>query len=289
MMNELALCAGNGGLSLGLRLACPEARTVCVVEREAFAAADLVRKMQAGRLDQSPVWSDLLTFDARPWRGTVDIVTAGFPCQPFSAAGKRLGVEDGRWLWPDIARIVEECQPSLVFLENVPGLVRRGLANVLRGLARLGFNAEWDLFSAAELGAPHIRKRVFVLAANPDREQLRQEQGWGESKWTGEAKFRDGGAASAYVADAKDDHRRGRECGEEERAREDSERRGGSPGGGTVSGFWATEPDVGRVVDGSSPSLDRIDRLRSIGNGVVPLCVAVAWKELSRRLKCHAK
>ena len=94
-----------------------------MVEREAFCAADLARKMEAGFLDEAPIWSDVATFDGVPWRGRVDIVTAGFPCQPFSTAGNGQGTADPRWIWPHIARIVGECRPAQVFLENVPGLI----------------------------------------------------------------------------------------------------------------------------------------------------------------------
>lgn len=164
-MNGLALCAGVGGLDLGLRLALgPRFRSVVYVEREAYAAAALVARMEDEALDPAPVWDDLVTFDGRPWRGVVDLVTAGFPCQPWSVAGQRKGTADERWLWPDILRIIREVDPSLVFLENVPGLLRHGLSIVLEDLASVGFDAEWDSFRASELGAPHKRERLFILA-----------------------------------------------------------------------------------------------------------------------------
>jgi DNA (cytosine-5)-methyltransferase 1 len=163
-VNVLALCAGAGGLELGVKLAVPGARCVGYVERDAFAAAVLVARMEDAALDSAPVWDDVADFDGRSWRGVVDCVAAGFPCQPFSAAGKRRGTADERWLWPDIARVLREVGPRWVFLENVPGLVRRGLADVLRDLAALGFDAEWGLLSAAAVGAPHKRERLFLLA-----------------------------------------------------------------------------------------------------------------------------
>lgn len=161
----LSLCSGIGGLELGLKLALGDAyRCGVYVEREAFAAAILVERMEESALDRAPVWDDLTTFDGRPWCGSVDIVSAGFPCQPFSVAGKRKGLDDERWIWPDIARIIREVQPRLVFLENVSGLARHGLGSVLGDLAEMGFDAEWDLFSAEETGAPQERKRLFILA-----------------------------------------------------------------------------------------------------------------------------
>ena len=168
-MNGLALCSGYGGLELGLSLAgdalgCSY-RSVCHVEREAYAATCLVARMEDQTLDCAPIWDDLGTFDGAPWRGTVDIVTAGFPCQPWSAAGVRGGIDDARWLWPEIARIIREVGPQYVFLENVRGLISGGgLRHVLGDLADCGFDAEWDLFRASDLGAPHRRERVFILA-----------------------------------------------------------------------------------------------------------------------------
>src|SRR3990167_2384765 len=101
----------------------PTARTVCYIEREVFCVAVLVEKMRNKQLDDAPVWSDLTTFDGKPWRGVVDCIIAGFPCPPVSVAGKQLGASDERWLWPELKRIIGEVRPSFVFLENVPGLL----------------------------------------------------------------------------------------------------------------------------------------------------------------------
>lgn len=166
-LNVLALCAGAGGLELGVGLATGgRARPVCYVEREAFAAADLVARMEEASLGVAPVWDDLATFDGRPWRGVVDLVTAGFPCQPNSQAGPRLGTDDERWLWPDVERVVREVGPDFVFLENVPGIFaeRGGFRDVARDLALLGFDAEWGVLPASAVGATHERERVWALA-----------------------------------------------------------------------------------------------------------------------------
>ena len=163
-LHALDLCAGYGGFSLALRVAGLPARTVCYVQREAFAAACLVKEMGQGLLDEAPVWSDLATFDGRRWRGAVDLVTAGFPCQPFSQAGKRLGHEDARYhgVWPHIARIVGECQPALVFLENVTLDAFRGPR---ADLEALGYRVPPAVrVSAGDVGAPHDRDRWWLLA-----------------------------------------------------------------------------------------------------------------------------
>jgi len=156
----LELCAGYGGFSLALR---GIARAVCFVERDAYAAATLVARMAETRLDQAPIWDDLATFDGRPWRGRVDLISAGFPCQPFSAAGQRRGIVDDRWLWPDIERIIRDVEPGYVFLENVPGVVAHGLPEICHSLADLGFDAEWALYSAADVGATHRRQRFWLV------------------------------------------------------------------------------------------------------------------------------
>ena len=160
------LCSGYGGFELALR---PwGVRTVAHVERDSYAASILMERMEQQRLDQAPIWDDLTTFDGEPWRGRVDIVTAGFPCQPFSTAatsiGARRGLDDDRWLWPAIATVVAQVRPRFVVLENVSPVIRQGLPVVLADLARLGFDAEWGLLAASNVGAPHRRQRWWCVA-----------------------------------------------------------------------------------------------------------------------------
>lgn len=171
----LALCAGYGGLELALKLAMPSATAVCYVEREAHAAAVLVARMEV--LGVAPIWSDVATFDGRPWRGAVDIVAAGYPCRGESNAGPRSGTEHTAWLWPQVWRIVREVGPSYVFLENVAAHLGRSFRDVVSDLAQGGWRVEWDCVPAAAVGAPHLRDRVFILAAaNPDRAEIRFQQ-----------------------------------------------------------------------------------------------------------------
>ncbi len=162
-LRSLSLCSGIGGLDLGLGLA-RWCRTVCYVERDSFAASVLVARMEEAELDRAPIWNDLRSFDGRAWRGAVDLVVGGYPCQPFSAAGKRQGANDERHLWPEIRRILEEVAPPLAFFENVRGHLSLGFADVLGDLAALGFDAEWGVLAASDVGAPHKRERLFVLA-----------------------------------------------------------------------------------------------------------------------------
>lgn len=162
-MNELALFAGAGGGILGGKLL--GWRTVCAVELEPFARNILLARQRDGIFDPFPVWDDVCTFDGRPWRGHVDVVSGGFPCQDLSRAGTLAGLSGDRSsLWFEMARIISEVRPHFVFVENVPTLVSNGLNIVLENLATLGFDAEWGILSAAAVGAWHKRERLFIVA-----------------------------------------------------------------------------------------------------------------------------
>ena len=149
---------------MGLMLAEPGYHTHAFVEWEDWPGAVLIAAQGAGYFAPAPIWDDLRSFDASPFHGAFDIVLAGYPCQPFSAAGKRGGADDPRHLWPEVARVIRECRPEWVFLENVPGHVSLGLETVLRELWGMGYTPAAGLFSAAEVGAPHQRMRIFILA-----------------------------------------------------------------------------------------------------------------------------
>jgi DNA (cytosine-5)-methyltransferase 1 len=163
-VTHISLCAGYGGIDLGLRGAIPNLRTVAFSEIEAFATANLVAKMEAGHLDAAPIWTDLKTFPWGAFRDRVDILSGGYPCQPFSAAGKRLGTDDPRHLWPFIADGIRILRPKLCFFENVEGHISLGLREVISELESMGYAVSWGIFSAREVGAPHQRKRVFIMA-----------------------------------------------------------------------------------------------------------------------------
>ena len=160
----LSFCAGYGGIELGLQRAGVDVRTCAYVEIEAFAAYNLVKKIEAGYLPVGPVYTDLKTFPSRQFRGCVDGLVGGYPCQPFSQAGQRKGEQDPRHLWPWIASAIRIIRPRWCIFENVEGHITKGLRNVLSDLGELGFRTTWGIFSAAEVGLPHQRKRVFILA-----------------------------------------------------------------------------------------------------------------------------
>lgn len=169
-LNIISLCTGGAGLDLGIELAMPTARPVCLVEREAFAVARLVSAMQQGLLADAPVWSDVRTFDGRKWRGLVDGLIGGIPCQPHSLAGKRKGQDDERDLWSAARRIIVQSGAWFVLIENVGGMLSSGGAERLyRDFQRLGFTSEVGLFTSAEVGASHQRERLFWLAVADGR------------------------------------------------------------------------------------------------------------------------
>lgn len=160
----LSLCAGYGGIELGLSAALENLMRIVAVEVEAYALANLVAKAEEGKLAIEALWPDLRTFPAERFRGCFDIITAGYPCQPFSVAGKRKGADDPRHLWPHIARIVQAVRPVWCFFENVSGHLTLGFPEVYRSLRLMGYKVEAGLFTAAEVGAPHRRERLFILA-----------------------------------------------------------------------------------------------------------------------------
>lgn len=174
----LSLCAGVGGLDLGVRIARPDARCIAFVEREASAAASLVASMEAGRLHPAPIWSDLRTFDAGRWRGSVDCVISGDPCQGNSVAGKRLGDADDRWLLDRAIDVFDASGAHTFFRENVVGNIVGQLAIAIPALERLGCRVAAGIFSAAEVGASHRRERLFIMAHRPHvRHQRRRIAG----------------------------------------------------------------------------------------------------------------
>lgn len=256
-MYGLALCAGVGGLERGIERVLPQARTVCYVEGETYAASVLVKKMEEGRLHPAPIWSNVRTFEGKPWRGVVDWISGGFPCQPFSVAGKQLGEEDARHLWPEFVRIIGEVRPRLLFLENVPGVVNLGGASIASDLASLGYRFAWTTLRASDVGALHHRRRWFCVADSHSE---------GQSRIPLLPKV-------AFFSTADDADTNRSRCkqqrGEISTKKEHT----------TIErcGWWEIEPRVRRVVDGMA---DRVDRLRACGNGVVPQQAEAAFRYL---------
>ena len=243
---HVSLCAGYGGIDLGLKRAIPTLRTVAFSEIEAYACANLVAKMEAGQLDAAPIWTNLKTFPWGSFLGRVGILSGGYPCQPFSAAGKRLGAADPRHLWPFIADGIRAMRPQLCFFENVEGHISLGLRAVLSELESIGYRCAWGIFSASEVGAPHQRKRVFILA----HAESFGIQGF-RPYWQQEPQTHGGETLSLRGSENKNRHQR------------------------------ETVPAICGVD--YAPS-DWVDRMRLLGNGVVPATAHKAFVTLYNEL-----
>ena len=281
-MNELVLFAGACGGILGGKLL--GWRTICAVEIDAYCAGILVARQNDGLLPPFPIWDDVRTFDGNPWRGIIDVVSGGFPCQDISCAGKGDGLDGERsGLWTEFARIIGEVRPRYAFIENSPMLTLRGGDRVLSDLASMGYDARWGVVSAADAGAPHRRERIWILAhANS------VVGGWED---TGrEARQGSGEHHAGEMADADragfGERLRTKSTGQEQSAAERSgeslahangESMGRVAKSWSQCRLWESEPDVGRVANGVA---FRLDRLKALGNGQVPACAALAWRLL---------
>ena len=248
-MNELALFAGAGGGILGGKLL--GWRTVCAVERDAYAAQVLAQRQNDGILEPFPIWSDVQTFDGKPWRGIVDVISGGFPCQDISVAVKGAGITGKRsGMWSHMARIIGEVRPRFAFVENSPALITRGLGVVLGDLAALGYDCSWTVLGAYDVGAPHQRDRFWLVASDPLHSgNSGEEMGHPGCQRLQESRKEPNGTNWEQIWRSI-----------------------------ASTSWWATEPDVGRVANGVA---FRVDRLKAIGNGQVPQCAATAFRMLT--------
>lgn len=290
-MNELHLFAGVGGGILGGMLL--GHTCVCAVEIEPYCRKVLLQRQRDGILPKFPIWDDVRTFDGKQWRGKVDVICGGFPCQDISCAGKGAGIDGERsGLWSEFARIIGEVRPKYAFVENSPMLAVRGLGRVLGDLSEIGYDAKWCVMGADDVGAPHIRKRMWILAhARYGCGRGSFGQGIGgtcereleKTEWQSETvEVARPSERQAIVADAKLFGNGRREQFEKSQQKEGnaSERLGRS------CTWWDRDPadqdgafesQLGRVADGVA---NRVDRLKAIGNGQVPLVAATAFRLL---------
>ena len=272
-MNELALFAGAGGGILGGHLL--GWRTVCAVERDAYAAQVLAQRQNDGALPPFPIWSDVCSFDGKPWKGLVDVVSGGFPCQDISAAGNGAGIDGARsGLWREMGRIIGEVRPEWVYLENSPMLVGRGLALVLGNLAEMGYDARWCVVSASDVGAPHQRDRIWLVA---------NAIGWRQQTWRlpigADEAIPEPGIGAHELANASGEYGEGifTSLADPQVWGRPFERSSGPCGDGFRR--WPAEPGMGRVANGVA---HRVDRIKALGNGQVPRVAATAFNILSR-------
>lgn len=245
-MNELALFAGAGGGILGGHLL--GWNTVAAVEIEPYPRNVLLQRQRDGLLSPFPIWDDVCTFDGKPWRGLVDVVSGGFPCQDISCAGKGAGINGTRsGLWAEMHRIICEVRPRYAFMENSPMLTSRGLGRVLGDLAEAGYDAAWCVLGADDMGAPHVRKRIWILAHDTNANGTQCQ---GTDRMPIESQPQNTGSRLSCSL-------------------------------WKTGNAWQAEPNVGRVADGVA---SRVDRLKAIGNGQVPLVAATAFLKLNHIL-----
>jgi DNA (cytosine-5)-methyltransferase 1 len=332
-MNELALFAGSGGGILGGHLL--GWRTIAAVEIEDYPRRVLLQRQADGLLPRFPIWDDICTFDGKPWRGRVDVISGGFPCQDISAAGKGDGLDGERsGLWTHMARVVSEVRPPFVFVENSPMLTTRGGTRVIADLTQMGYDTTWTVMGAADIGAPHQRDRMWIVARQREFLSHSQHNGDGRGKQQQESPTQETrfvANPSSFGGKTRLADTQGREEGYANQSQHSSfnlantrsvrykhednkiQTRGnslepcstnlantedkgdvwrewelgftqqeynsrGSPIDGSGE-WWSVEPSVGRVAHGVA---HRVDRLKAIGNGQVPLCAATAWRLLTK-------
>lgn len=333
-LRTISMCHGYGGIELGLEMAGESISHIAICEIEAFAVDLMVQKMEAGLIDPAPIWTDLKTMPMECFRSRVDLLVAGYPCQPFSSAGARRGTDDPRHLWPYVINWVRVVRPTRCFFENVEGHITLGLSTVLSDLEEAGYQTAWGIFSASEVGAPHQRKRVFILADSTGsglerttRESLQRGingppcsseyeladsngELWGQQT---ERRIDDSKTGSTGEAMADTDSRGSwedlmpRELRTDRTKQSSRDCRCSRQTEGLEIQKWPSRPgepqhdwEPPRTIDGKlnadwveslqglpvgwTGTGNRIDRLRLLGNGVVPQTAALAWKTLNKEL-----
>jgi DNA (cytosine-5)-methyltransferase 1 len=244
-LRELALFAGAGGGILGGALL--GWRTVCAVEVNSFCARRLMQRQNEGHLPPFPIWDDVRTFDGRPWKDCIEVVSCGFPCQDIcQGSGTNTGVEGQRsGLVYEGIRIIDEIRPLYALLENSPRFIHNGLPAILGTLAEIGYDAEWDCIGAREIGATHYRERVWVLARHAGKKRLQGSRAEIPQKWlscVGQKNFLPFPRSKNHLPN----------------------------------------PRMRRSGDGVAGD---VDRLQALGEGQVPAVAATAWCLLQERIE----
>ena len=271
-MNVLDLFSGIGGFSLGLERAGMKTIAFCEVDKK---CQEVLRK----HWKDVPIFDDVTTLKGTDIDETVDVICGGFPCQDISLAGKGAGLEGERsGLWWEFHRLIKEIKPKWAIIENVSALRNRGLDQVLRSLNEIGYDAEWHCITAASIGAPHRRDRIWIVAYPRDSSRWDGisgsigrdgERELEESIRSSETTETSGSSeTSQTMADSSSIGSQGSwEFEQPKRSAQIINRETIESLNGSFSRIWATEPDVGRVAHGIP---NRVDRLKQLGNAVVP-------------------
>ncbi len=301
MMRELSLFTGAGGGLLGTHLL--GWRPVGYVEFNDYCQRVIAQRIADGILPNAPIFGDVRQFvesgAAAQYRGFADVVTGGFPCQPFSVAGKRAGADDARNMWPATIATIRAVRPRYAFLENVPGILSSGyFGTILRDLAESGYDCRWRVLSAAELGAPHKRDRLWICAYTQGERarglpvrQGRPQQASTDTYRLGEDVADTNGMGSEgwrlserTIEEIAGTGSNSQDAGDSSGARLSNRRASqvGQPGAQSQlkrPSWWEVEPPLGRVVDGYA---GRVDELKAIGNAQVASVAAAAWRLLTQ-------
>ncbi len=264
-MNVLDLFSGIGGFSLGLERAGMKTVAFCEIDQ-------YCRKILNKHWPEVPIYEDIRTLNAERLQKdgipTIDVICGGFPCQPFSVAGKQKGKDDNRYLWPEMLRVIAETKPTYIIGENVAGIVNMALEQVSVDLENQGYEVQTLIIPACAANAPHRRDRVWILGYAEHHGQFTAENGRKQPQsqiTTGTNQKREFARTGGLSGDVADTNSAGRK---EFNASPLTNREGYSRGGIVEArSYWEAEPSVGRVVDGLS---GRVDRIKALGNAVVP-------------------
>lgn len=296
MIPSLDLFSGIGGISLALK---DIAKPLAYVEIDKYCQKVLKERMDEGLLHKGDIFDDIKKFDGTKYKEKCELIYGGFPCQDISAAGLGKGLAGERsGLFSEIIRLTKEVRPSFVFLENVPAIRIRGLYKVVQEFTELRYDRRWTIISAREVGAHHIRKRWFMLAHAIGKGLERQ----GDRTVSSKEKFTRASCENEDVANTNCSGRKGQELSESKKwdkntdplgssenvanakcnevwlqSRRSSGKDGQEASDYMDSSWWFSEPSVDRVVDGLP---FRVDRVKALGNAVVPLQTRVAFERL---------
>lgn len=274
LINGLDLFSGIGGLSKALE---SYVKPIAYCENDTYAQSVLLSRQHEFAIGKAPIWDNIETLESKFFKGCeIDIIYGGFPCQDISTAGNGVGLGGKRsGLYWELFRLVEEISPTWVFLENVPAIRTKGLLTVVRSLTDIGYDCRWTCISAAEVGAPHLRKRWFLLAnSNRERLEIGEEQSSRKKQPTIKRScFSD----SEILANSKELGRNDRKAQESELKTSNAMQARVFSGGQTEKEWWISEPAVDRVVNGLP---NRVDRIKGLGNAVVPLQAKTAFERL---------
>ena len=283
-MQVLDLFSGIGGFSLGLKRAGMETIGFCEID-------PFCRKVLAKHWPDVTIHTDIRRLDGKDYKGRAEIICGGFPCQPFSQAGKRRGTEDDRHLWPEMLRVISEVRPTWVIGENVIGFVKMELDSVLSDLEGEGYQTRAFIIPACGIDAPHKRDRVWIIAHANSEGESDGPVNEGPRPRQLELMADPDSGFSSVTQQAVQAGRTTTNSGGEDVAHSESERvqrlwssgeqKPHTYGGQKLSlcgserprpAYWEAEPGMGRVVDGIP---NRVDRIKGLGNAVVPMVVEV--------------